>query len=331
MQSRLTRVSTTAIVVFISAVQLLAATEGGVQWIDDPDVAAREATRTGKPILMQVTAKWCGYCHKMFRETYADAEIVASANNNFVCLRVDADKHKKLVNEIGVKALPTTVVLTPTMRVAKKVSGYQSVSRLNSILRETRMLARQAPGQTRVASKPVPATPTKKPVSSTRGQQTTSSGAGGFDRGTNPFEQLPPSSQTRTRSAGTTTRNAVRTVSDSRTVPDGFDRMCLVTLFDERRIETGSPDYSSTHRGRKVYFTSSSAKARFDARPNHYWPMLDGHCVVTYLQSNRQAKGNPVHGAVFRQRMWFFRSAEQMETFIANPTEYLPQQRTPQT
>jgi thiol-disulfide isomerase/thioredoxin/YHS domain-containing protein len=340
MQSRLVRMSLVVVAALGSAMNAMAAIEGGVLWIDDPEVAARESTRTGKPILMQVTAKWCGYCHKMFRETYADPAIVNSANNDFICLRVDADKNKKLVDQIGVKALPTTVVLTPGMRVVKKLTGYQSVSRLGATLRETRMLARQTPGRTRVTSEPTLTPQTTQPVSPQRAQPPLTRTverpsihprvSARVEPSANPFEQLEMSAAARTTQSATT-RDASRSVSDSRTVPDAFEKMCLVTLFDDRRIETGSLEFSSTHRNRNVYFTSAAAKARFDARPDRYWPTLDGHCVVTYLEGSGQVKGNPVYGAVFRQRMWFFRSAEQMETFIANPQEYLPQQPTPRT
>ena len=138
----------------------------------------------------------------------------------------------------------------------------------------------------------------------------------------NPFAEFEPT-------ARPTTKAPVTSVTQSRVFPDGFDRMCLVTLFDKRKVETGSANYSSSYRSRTVYFTSAAAKARFDANPERYWPVLDGYCAVTYLEHNQRVQGNPIHGAVFRERMWFFNSADQMEAFIASPKEYLPRQRTP--
>lgn len=331
MQNNVIKFTFAVITVAVLSAQAVAANSSAVQWLDDPEVAAREATRTGKPILMQVTASWCGYCHKMFRETYVDPAIVQTANTDFVCLKVDADKYKKLVDGIGIKALPTTVILTPSLRVSRKLSGYQTVSRLGGALRESKRLAKRSGGTTQLAQQtPRPQAPgvataqvtpprNRQQLPATRSMPNTRPRTSAENG--NPFEQLGPSTRT-------AAKPPVRTVSQPKIFPDGFDRMCLVTLFDDRRVEVGSMQFSSPYRSRTVYFSSADAKARFDANPERYWPVLDGYCVVTYLEHNQRVQGNPVSGAVFRGRMWFFNSSTQMEAFIANPKEYLPQRRT---
>jgi protein-disulfide reductase (glutathione) len=50
----------------------------------------REATRTGKPVIMLFHASWCPSC-KQYRQVWKDAGVV-EASRNFVMILVDVDK-----------------------------------------------------------------------------------------------------------------------------------------------------------------------------------------------------------------------------------------------
>ena len=57
----------------------------------------------------------------------------------------------------------------------------------------------------------------------------------------------------------------------------------------------------------------------FSANPQRYWPMLDGDCALTLLESNRRVQGDLEHAALFRGRVWVFSTAEEMRAFVAAP------------
>ena len=64
-----------------------------VKWNNDLKTAAAESQKTGKPILITLTASWCHYCHKLLDETLADQNVIAQVNEYFVPVVLDADEN----------------------------------------------------------------------------------------------------------------------------------------------------------------------------------------------------------------------------------------------
>jgi len=87
------------------------------------DVFAR-AQAEDKPILLDIGAVWCHWCHVMDRESYEDQEIAALINKHFVAVKVDRDerpdvdaRYQAAVSAIsGQGGWPLTAFLTPDGR-----------------------------------------------------------------------------------------------------------------------------------------------------------------------------------------------------------------------
>lgn len=107
-----------------------------IRWMTDPQRAAANARRSGKPLLIQVTAEWCGYCRQMKRETFAASSVRRRVAESYLPLTIDADRRRALVQRIGIDALPTTLIVAPDMRVLRVLRGYQSARQLNRSLTE---------------------------------------------------------------------------------------------------------------------------------------------------------------------------------------------------
>ncbi|MCX6826497.1 MAG: thioredoxin family protein [candidate division Zixibacteria bacterium] len=60
------------------------------------DAGLKLAKKNGKHILVNFTAKWCGYCKRMEKETFSNAEIIKYINTNFVSIKVDGDSPNEL-------------------------------------------------------------------------------------------------------------------------------------------------------------------------------------------------------------------------------------------
>ena len=81
------------------------------------DVAKREA----KPMLLDIGAVWCHWCHVMDRESYDDPEVAKIINENFIAVKVDRDERPDIDSryQAAVGALtgqggwPLTAFLTP--------------------------------------------------------------------------------------------------------------------------------------------------------------------------------------------------------------------------
>ncbi|HKM52626.1 MAG TPA: thioredoxin domain-containing protein [Isosphaeraceae bacterium] len=88
------------------------------------DAAFALAQSEDKPILLDIGAVWCHWCHVMDRESYENPEIAAVINRNFVAVKVDRDerpdvdtRYQAAVSAIsGQGGWPLTAFLTPDGR-----------------------------------------------------------------------------------------------------------------------------------------------------------------------------------------------------------------------
>jgi len=87
---------------------------GGVAWSDWGDEAFERARREGKPVLLDISATWCHWCHVMDDVTYSDPEVVRKINRHFVPIRVDTDRRPDVNARYNMGGWPTTAFLNPS-------------------------------------------------------------------------------------------------------------------------------------------------------------------------------------------------------------------------
>jgi uncharacterized protein YyaL (SSP411 family) len=95
-----------------------------VRWHPWGEAAFTRAQAEDKPILLDIGAVWCHWCHVMDRESYENPEIAALINEHFVAVKVDRDerpdvdaRYQAAVSAItGQGGWPLTVFLTPDGR-----------------------------------------------------------------------------------------------------------------------------------------------------------------------------------------------------------------------
>ena len=92
-----------------------------VDWYPWSDPAFERARAEDKPILLDIGAVWCHWCHVIDRESYDDPETAAIINAEFVPVKVDRDerpdvdvRYQNAVSAItGQGGWPLTAFLTP--------------------------------------------------------------------------------------------------------------------------------------------------------------------------------------------------------------------------
>ncbi len=92
-----------------------------VQWHEWGTEAFARAAGEDKPILLDIGAVWCHWCHVMDRESYEDPGLAEVINQNFIAVKVDRDerpdvdtRYQAAVAAIsGQNGWPLTAVLTP--------------------------------------------------------------------------------------------------------------------------------------------------------------------------------------------------------------------------
>jgi len=85
-----------------------------VEWRSWGPEAFAEASDTDTPILLSLSATWCGACHEMDARTYSEPRVAANVNDSFVPIRVDVDRNPRVRERYAMGGFPTTAFLTPT-------------------------------------------------------------------------------------------------------------------------------------------------------------------------------------------------------------------------
>jgi hypothetical protein len=63
-----------------------------ILWHEWGEEAFAAAQRENKPILLDIGAVWCHWCHVMDRESYESPEVAEIVNENFIAIKVDRDE-----------------------------------------------------------------------------------------------------------------------------------------------------------------------------------------------------------------------------------------------
>ncbi|HHT9119500.1 MAG TPA: thioredoxin domain-containing protein [Candidatus Hypogeohydataceae bacterium YC41] len=104
---------------------LLSAKNQQIEWYEFGEEAFQKAKELDRPILLDIGAIWCHWCHVMDEGTYEDPEVAELINKLFVAIKVDRDerpdidrKYQEAVETLtGHGGWPLTAFLTPEAKV----------------------------------------------------------------------------------------------------------------------------------------------------------------------------------------------------------------------
>jgi hypothetical protein len=92
-----------------------------IRWHEFGEEAFAAAKAADKPMLLDIGAVWCHWCHVMDRESYDDPEVASIVNEHYIAVKVDRDERPDIDSryQIAVSSLtgqggwPLTAFLTP--------------------------------------------------------------------------------------------------------------------------------------------------------------------------------------------------------------------------
>jgi len=104
-----------------SSAYLRSAMHQPIHWHEWGDEAFAAARNQNKPILLDIGAVWCHWCHVMDRESYENPEVAEIINRDFIAVKVDRDERPDVDSryQLAISAIsgtggwPLTVFLTP--------------------------------------------------------------------------------------------------------------------------------------------------------------------------------------------------------------------------
>jgi len=88
-------------------------TETKVRWLPWGKKAFQKAKMLDRPIVLDISAVWCHWCHVMDETTYSERDVAKLIQEMYVPIRVDRDQRPDIDKRYNMSGWPTTAFLTP--------------------------------------------------------------------------------------------------------------------------------------------------------------------------------------------------------------------------
>jgi len=111
-----------------------AAFSKGIEWQSYTDGMARGKFEK-KKVFLHFYAEWCAACKTMEDKTFKDPGVIAALNKNYIPVKVNVDKSKKIADIFKIRLLPDTWFITNNNEIISHRPGYISPGQLKALLK----------------------------------------------------------------------------------------------------------------------------------------------------------------------------------------------------
>lgn len=98
-------------------------TSGRITWYEFDDGITRGRAE-GKKIYINFYSDLCQYCEAMETQTFVDPSVVSYLTENFIAIRVNSDRERKLAEDFRVRGLPDNWFMRETGEVIGHRPGF---------------------------------------------------------------------------------------------------------------------------------------------------------------------------------------------------------------
>jgi len=121
-----------ALALFAVVVPAAAAQE--VNWRASYQAARKEAEEKNKPIMLDFGTESCFWCKRLDASTFKDPAVVGLLNEQFIPLKVDAEKELQLAQGLKITSYPTIVMASPDGKILGTIVGFKEPGEFHGIL-----------------------------------------------------------------------------------------------------------------------------------------------------------------------------------------------------
>lgn len=126
-----------------------------IEWLTFEE-AVKRAEKKPKKLLIDVYTDWCGWCKKMDKDAYANAQITKYINENYYAVKFNAEQKENIefnghtfkylpngnrgIHELALAltnnkpSYPTTVFMDEEYRILQPIPGYLNAQSMEPIL-----------------------------------------------------------------------------------------------------------------------------------------------------------------------------------------------------
>lgn len=116
-----------------------------VRWVADYDAARWEAAKTGRPLVIDLGTTNCLYCKKLDAITFSDAAVIKQLNDQFVAVKIDADRDDRLVRALNIQSYPTLVFAASDGKILGVHEGFVDAAKFRQQLQRALSEAGESP------------------------------------------------------------------------------------------------------------------------------------------------------------------------------------------
>ncbi|HEY9869131.1 MAG TPA: thioredoxin family protein [Candidatus Obscuribacterales bacterium] len=116
-------------------------------WLNDLSRSLDLARRSNKMVLVDVYTDWCGWCHKLDKDTYSHPDVIKFVNSQFVCLKLDAEdggQGQGFAQKYRVRGYPCIMMLDASGNQRGVFYGYRAADQFPGAVQKA---LEKGPGQ----------------------------------------------------------------------------------------------------------------------------------------------------------------------------------------
>ena len=114
-----------------------------VQWRTDYAAARKEATDSGRPLLVDFGTEQCIWCRKLDITTFRDPAVAKLLTDKFVPVKIDARAEAWLTEALRVRCFPTLFLAAPDGIILAMREGYVDATGMTRLLEEALLKSRR--------------------------------------------------------------------------------------------------------------------------------------------------------------------------------------------